>query len=137
MAKRDKRAEQQRINLLTELKSPLVFFGFALSIMEGTLGAALLLRNLPAHAMLLLAFMMTIILLAAIGVVAFLAYKVPEVVRVQEPQREIHMAQIAAIVTQLTQSVEALSALAPLGAKPPGSQEQAVGQDPGPPGTAC
>jgi hypothetical protein len=62
---------------LARLTHPLVFFGAALAVFEGTIGTALLKGNHSDQTVIILCSLMAFVILAAIGTVAVLVVKKP------------------------------------------------------------
>jgi hypothetical protein len=63
---------------LARLTHPLVFFGAALAVYEGTIGTALLVGKHSDQTVLWLCVLMAVVILAAMGLVAILIFKTPQ-----------------------------------------------------------
>src|ERR1043166_6192659 len=62
---------------LAQLRSPLVFFGLALVLIESSFGACLVRYAFSEHTVTILAFWMAVLFISAIVAVSVLTYKVP------------------------------------------------------------
>lgn len=75
MRKSNKTAD---IPWLARLTHPLVFFGAALAVYEGTIGTALLIGKHSDSTIIWLCVLMAVVIIAAMGTVALLVFKKPE-----------------------------------------------------------
>ena len=78
MAIKNKRNDSGRGSTLSHLRSPLVFFGLSLLVVESAFGACILKYSGTEHTVVILASWMGGIFVLSILAVSFLTYKVPK-----------------------------------------------------------
>lgn len=76
-ARAENAAKSENMPWLARLTHPLVFFGAAIAVYEGTIGTALLAGKHSDATVIWLCVMMAIVILAAMGTVAVLVFKRP------------------------------------------------------------
>lgn len=70
--------ERNRVDILGQIKNPLVFFGLALLIIEGIFGLVVVQSKLDACLQFWALVIMAILFLCVVGVVAFFTHSKPE-----------------------------------------------------------
>ena len=115
MAIKSKNIKEKKESALAQLKYPLVFFGLALTVIEGTLGITLATNSFSENVTLLIISWMSIIFLSSIIIVAYLVYKVPSHIMLtaqkQTEQTEQSEKQLKIIRNRIEKNVEIIRTL--------------------------
>lgn len=97
-----KRKKPDDFPWLARLTHPLVFFGAALAVYEGTIGTALLIGKHSDSTVLWLCVLMAVVILAAIVTVAILVFKKPQHLMLTQQDTIGEELRVAARVRQAT-----------------------------------